>query len=178
MFVCNKKVVNRQPFLFSTVNTYANKRNKQMNLLEAKTLTLDLMTQHGLTYEGWSFNWHNKKRSFGTCSHRKKIIFLSKILTPQLDIDAVTNTILHEIAHALVGSGHGHNTIWQRQAIAIGCDGLRCSDHKVEVDAKYLAECDCGITHKAHRRPKRNHWCKCKGRAFDPTQILQYVQQY
>ncbi len=148
-----------------------------MDLFQAENLAKSLMFKHDLSL--WSFNWNNRKQSFGVCSHRKKTIFLSKILTPQLDVDAVTNTILHEIAHAMVGAGHGHDYVWQRQALAIGCDGQRCNSHEVTVQAKYLADCNgCGITHKAHRRPKRSHWCKCNARGFNPDYALQYVQQY
>lgn len=148
-----------------------------MNLLEAKTLAINLMQKHDL--KGWSFNWNNRKRSFGVCNYTKKQILLSKVLTPHLEIEAVTNTILHEIAHALVGAGHGHNRVWRAKAIEIGCNGERCSNHKTDIKAKYEAECDgCGHTHKAHRKPKRTAWCRCTARSFKPELALNFVQQF
>jgi predicted SprT family Zn-dependent metalloprotease len=148
-----------------------------MELNEAKKLALNLMSDHNLNH--WSFKWHNKKRAFGTCYYRKMAIGLSQILIPQMTVEAVTNTILHEIAHALVGGGHGHGYVWRNKAIEIGCDGNRTNNHNVEVEAKYVAICKgCGERITAHRKPKRKHWCKCNGRSFDPEMQLEYIQQY
>ncbi len=36
--------------------------------------------------------------------------------------EEVKNTLLHEIAHALVGPGHRHNRVWRQKAREIGCD--------------------------------------------------------
>jgi predicted SprT family Zn-dependent metalloprotease len=147
-----------------------------MELHKAQTLAIELMKKHDLF--NWSFAFNNRKRSFGVCNYTRKTIFLSKVLTPEITEDEARNTILHEIAHALVGSGHNHDYVWQRKAIEIGCSGERCSNHKVEIEAKYEATCDCGSIHKAHRRPKRTHWCSCKGRAFNPLESLTYVQNF
>ena len=150
-----------------------------MDLLEAKELTIELMTEHGLIASGWLFNWNNRKRAFGVCNHTKKQILLSQALTPSLKVEAVTNTILHEIAHALVGKGHGHDNVWRRKAIEIGCNGQRCSNHPTDIQAKYEAECiGCGYKHKAHRRPKRKAWCRCTNRSFKAELVLNYVQQF
>jgi len=148
-----------------------------MDLIQAETLAKSLMFRHDI--QNWTFAWNNRKTSYGVCSYRRKTIFLSKILTSQIDVDAVTNTILHEIAHALVGSVHKHDSVWQRKAIEIGSDGQRCNDHNVTVQAKYLADCNnCGKTHKKHRRPKRNRWCICTNHSFDPNMKLIFIQQY
>ncbi len=145
-------------------------------LTQIEALAIDLMNQHGL-YD-WSFAWSKAKRINGTCSHRKKQIRLSAILSPIRNITEVKNTILHEIAHALVGSGHGHDYVWFNKAIEIGCNGQRCSNDKVDIQAKYEANCDCGRVHKAHRRPKRSKSCICKGRMFNSLDTLNFVQQY
>ncbi len=147
-----------------------------MELHKASTLAINLMNKHNLW--GWNFEWNNRKRAFGLCSHRKKTIFLSKILIVQVDEIGVTNTILHEIVHALVGAGQGHNSIWRNKAIEIGCNGQRCSNHNTNIEAKYVATCDCGVVHNAHRKPKVSHWCKCKGRRFNPLESLRYVQMF
>ena len=149
-----------------------------MNIHEAKRLALQLMSQHGLT--DWNFDFNNRKHAFGVCSYRRKTIFLSRLTTPQMPDDGVKNTILHEIAHALVGHSHGHDHVWRSKAIEIGCDGSRTNHYdEVNLRYKYLAECPCcGITHKASRLPKRGHWCKCTGRSFRPQDKLNYIQQY
>lgn len=150
-----------------------------MNLSEAKQLTIELMTEHGLIASGWSFDWNNRKRAFGVCNYTKKTIFLSKALTPSLKVEAVTNTILHEIAHALVGRSHGHDNVWRRKALEIGCNGQRCSNHVVDIQSKYEAECVCcGHKHKAHRQPKRTSWCRCTNRRFKQEEALKFVQNY
>jgi hypothetical protein len=35
-------------------------------------------------------------------------------------LDDIKNTILHEIAHAIVGENHGHRQVWQEKAIELG----------------------------------------------------------
>ena len=151
--------------------------NKQMNTLqEIKTLALDLMAEHNL--HDWTFVWSNAKRVMGSCNYSKKVIKLSAVASPLRDIKEVKNTILHEIAHALVGIGHNHDYVWTMKALEIGCNGDRCSSDEINIQAKYMVKCDCGQVHRAHRKPKREHWCRCKGRAFNPLETLQYVQQY
>jgi predicted SprT family Zn-dependent metalloprotease len=148
-----------------------------MELHKASTLAIDLMSKHNLW--GWTFEWNNRKRAFGVCNYSRKTIFLSKILTLEVSEEETLNTILHEIAHALVGVGHNHDRVWQLKALEIGCSAERCSNHKVEIEAKYEANCSgCGTVHKAHRRPKRTHWCKCSSRSFKPELALSYVQNF
>ena len=53
----------------------------------------------------------------------------------------IKNTILHEIAHALVGSQHGHSQIWRKKAREIGCDASRCH-HIVFSKPKYILTCN------------------------------------
>ena len=80
-----------------------------------------------LVYDTWTFKWNNRKRSFGVCDHASKTIQLSKFLTESQPIAEVLDTIKHEIAHALAGSGHGHNHVWKRYCKVVGCNGLRAS---------------------------------------------------
>ena len=37
-------------------------------------------------------------------------------------LDFILDTIRHEIAHALVGPGHGHSIVWQHAAKQVGAD--------------------------------------------------------
>lgn len=144
-----------------------------MTLQETRRLALDLMREHGLTFDGWTFEFDTARRRLGVCKHRKKVIGLSSYLLPYTKDEAIEDTILHEIAHALVGPKHGHDRVWQRQAIAIGCNGARCYDPKDDFHAgateqlatqsKYTLECpNCGKKTAVHRRPKRSKACgKC-----------------
>lgn len=125
-----------------------------------RVLAHDLMTEHGLVADGWTFDFNQRKTSCGLCSYSKKEITLSVHYIGKVDIDTTKNTILHEIAHALVGSGHGHDNIWRRKAIEIGCTGNRTANTSVQVEGKYVATCpSCGIVVYKHRKPKND--CSC-----------------
>ena len=149
-----------------------------MELHKAQVLANFLMHKHELTSKGWRFEFDTAKRRFCCCNHRYKKITLSKALVSINDEARVKNTILHEIAHALVGGGHGHDSVWRRKAIEIGCDGKRCytSENTVTPESKYVAVCNgCGRTHKRHRKPTRTSACGtcCKG-VFQSKYILEF----
>jgi predicted SprT family Zn-dependent metalloprotease len=96
-----------------------------MDLNQAEGMTRELMNDHGL--EGWTFAWDYHKSRYGSTNSARRIITLSKPLTYHRELMHVRNTILHEIAHAIVGVQHGHNIIWKTMAQRIGADGKRCS---------------------------------------------------
>ena len=129
-----------------------------MNLFEAGKLARSLMAEHGLNH--WCFAWSRAKKQLGLCDFIKETIYLSKILTPHREEKNVRNTILHEIAHALVGYGHGHNRVWRRKCIEIGGDGKRCesdiSSSQV-VTPKYLIinTLNNSLVQIYHRRPSK-----------------------
>ena len=152
-----------------------------MKLFEAKVLAIKLMDLHGLLDKGWHFDFDNAKRRFGVCNYRYKRIGLSKHLVELNDVARVKNTILHEIAHALVGHKNGHNDIWRAKALEIGCNGERCYDNS-EVstpEAKYEAVCvGCGHVHKKHKRPTKSASCgKCSSGRYNETYRLVWKTQ-
>jgi len=57
----------------------------------------------------------------GDCDHRSRTIRFSKHYIMS-DPAQITDTILHEIAHALVGSNHGHDRTWKLKAMEVGAD--------------------------------------------------------
>mgnify|MGYP006269758801 CR=1 FL=1 len=140
-----------------------------MKLFEAKALAINLMNEHGLLDSGWHFEFDNAKRRFGVCNFRYKRI-------------GIKNTILHEIAHALVGRNHGHDWVWRAKAIEIGCDGHRCYNSQVVATpkSKYEAVCKgCGTTHKKHKRPTRSSSCgKCSGGRYNEKFKLEWKVNY
>jgi hypothetical protein len=87
---------------------------------DVRTLAVKLMTKHGLIESGWRFEWDKAETRIGCCHYGSKRITLSKLLVPNLPRSEVRNTILHEIAHALVGPRRGHGPIWQAKAIEVG----------------------------------------------------------
>ena len=149
-----------------------------MDLYKAQQLAVELMEKHNLFETGWRFGFDTAKRRFGCCNYTYKKITLSSALVSVNDEARVKNTILHEIAHALVGRGHGHDAVWRREAIKIGCDGNRCYTIKNTVvpESKYIAVCNsCGHIHRKHRTPTRTTACGtcCKG-AFQSKYILEF----
>ena len=111
-----------------------------MELNVVKMLADKLLDEHGLIEKGWRFSFDRAKRRAGSCKFSKKEITLAKAYAEQQEGIEIKNTILHEIAHALVGSQHGHSQIWRKKAKEIGCDASRCH-HIVFSKPKYVLTC-------------------------------------
>lgn len=127
-----------------------------MDLNEAKTLTLDKMREHGL--HDWSFKFSRSLSLFGQCSYSTKTIKLSQPLTEVNTVDHVTDTILHEIAHALVGPGQGHGSLWKRTAIQLGATP-RAATHGVSAPSRYFAMHTCGQVYRRNRLSASKTYC-------------------
>ncbi len=152
-----------------------------MDLALAKRLAIKLMTEHGLIEKGWSFDFDNSKRGFGYCNYRLTTIGLSKPLTMLNDEVQVRDTILHEIAHALVGGYNNHNHIWKAKAIEIGCNGkLFYGDEVKKPKSKYILLCNtCGLQCPMYRKPSRQYSCnKCHPRSYNEKFKMDIIQQY
>lgn len=120
-----------------------------------------LLTRHRL--DGWSFAFDHAKRRGGACHYGRKAISLSLGFAEAASDAEVEDTILHEIAHALVGRRHNHDAIWQAKARAIGCTAERC--HAVEFTPHPLtARCVNGCFAIGRHRRRRNMRCRrCGG---------------
>ena len=87
---------------------------------------LDFAKQKLKEYElDYTVGYDNKKTSHGYCSYRKKHISFSSYAVSQLTESQQKALALHEIAHAIVGAGHGHNKVWRDTCLAIGGNGQR-----------------------------------------------------
>jgi predicted SprT family Zn-dependent metalloprotease len=141
-----------------------------MTQADAKRLALELMKAHGL--RGWSFAFDRAVTRFGSCNERRRRITLSAKLTELNDAAAVRDTILHEIAHALVGIRAGHGPKWRKTALAIGCNGQRCYGDEVRAPAaKFIGTCPtCG--YKLHRLRRRRVSCGKCDRRFNPGHLI------
>lgn len=132
-----------------------------MDLTEAKILAEMYIEQYA---KGWRFAFDSAKRRFGCCNYSLGQISLSSSLVALNNMETVELTIKHEIAHAVVGYGHGHNNVWRRKLIEIGGDGKRCySDNNVNIpEANYILTCpNCGKTVKRHRLTDRSKRMAC-----------------
>lgn len=147
-----------------------------MNLNEAMRLANELMLKHGLV--DWRFKFDKARRRFGCCKYRYKTITLSAPITELNGESEVRDTILHEIAHALVGGGHGHDRVWKRKAVEIGCTGERCyNPEEISTpESKYIAICpSCNHVHKKHRKKRVRSSCGfCSGGRFNEKYELKY----
>ncbi len=85
---------------------------------EVRKLALDLLATHNL--HDWSFAFNGRKQAMGLCVYHRRTIELSVYFVKRNSHEEILDTILHEIAHALVGPGHAHDAVWERKCLEIG----------------------------------------------------------
>lgn len=115
--------------------------------LTAKRMARQLMDEYGLT--NWEFKFDRAVKRFGQCLYGPKVISLSLPLTERNGEEEVKDTILHEIAHALVGPGQHHNDRWKEECVKVGARPVRCYDGMAvkQPPAKWKLTCpNCGHT--------------------------------
>jgi hypothetical protein len=138
------------------------KRASENRLKEVRALALAKMAEWGLRPPAWVFRFDRARRRLGQCRFpsvgRPGVISVSAyhaLLNPHGE---VVNTVLHEIAHALVGPEHGHGEVWKEKAREVGARPERCGNIRTPVAAPWAFVCPapCGTEHKKFRRPKHN----------------------
>ena len=123
-----------------------------MKIVEAEALIKPIMNEY---IPDWDFRWDRATRRFGCCYQNLKRITLSKTLTELNEWDDVKDTLLHEIAHALAGEGHGHDWLWKDKCELIGARPERCYPNYIKrPPKKYKGICpECGqIVYGCRRR--------------------------
>ena len=131
----------------------------------------DLMHQHNL--EGWQIQFDHARRRAGLCDYNRKVISLSRHYVRHAEAAHITDTLLHEIAHALVGPKHGHDAVWRQKARQIGCSATRC--HSLNFSGeRWLMVCPNGCFEVGRHRRKKGLVCaKCKS----PVQYVAAANQ-
>ena len=121
----------------------------------------ELLTRHGL--KGWSFAFDAAKRRGGACHFAKRKITMAAGFAAAADEAEIEDTLLHEIAHALVGPRHQHDAVWQAKAREIGCSARRC--HAVVFsEPGLIARCVNGCFAIGRHRRRRHMRCRrCGG---------------
>ena len=155
--ILNSAVDNRKPqsIIQQLAKRLSFNRGLQMDKINhGMVLARALMDQHGLT--NWVLKTDDAKRRFGCCDYNSRQISISRRHYLYSRDEDIKDTILHEIAHALVGPGHGHNRVWKAKCVEIGAKPLRCGKTASEAyneDAKWFTEC-CGKKGFRYRKPR------------------------
>ena len=117
--------------------------------------------KYNLPWE-WTFKLDNAFLRCGMCDYDNWNITISKpyLLHKNRLKSEIINTLLHEIAHALVGYENSHNNIWREKALEIGCDGEPCNRIALFVEPKYYLTCSkrC-YSQPRYRKSKCNKLC-------------------
>ena len=90
---------------------------KIMEISQAIKLGDELLEKYNL--EGWIIKSDNARVRFGQCRRWQKTISISKTLVELNSEEKVRETILHEIAHALI-TARGHGVEWKTMAMRVG----------------------------------------------------------
>lgn len=145
-----------------------------MELAAAHSLALTLFDKHGLD---WGFGWDHARRRAGQTNFTHRKITLSKPLTLLCTEEQVRETILHEIAHALVGPDHGHGPVWKQMARRVGAQPRRLTAPDFpKAAAPWQAVCAAGHSHERFRRPTRPVSCGRCSRRFSREHLLTWVR--
>lgn len=134
---------------------------------------------HGLYQCGWRFKIDTAKSRLGHCRYHLHEIAISEWILN--DMAAVYDTILHEIAHALVGPFHGHNKVWKAKCIEIGANPERTGTAQNIADedkGAWRSVCsNCGHEHHMHRKTNRmtDKACtKCKPAPLKKRRLIMW----
>lgn len=147
-----------------------------MELDEAAEMARGLMTEHGLP--GWRLVLDGARTRAGVCRPGRREIGLSRHLTVLHSPAEVRDTVLHEIAHALVGSRHGHDAVWRATAVRIGGSGSRLVPREApRLEGEWVGVCAAGHRVTAHRRPLRVKTCSRCSPTFDLVGLISWTRR-
>lgn len=155
-----------------------------MDLLDAEDLVIDKMGEYGLLRDGWHFQWDRAKTRAGICSPRQKLIGMSEIVIAINDEAFALDTILHEIAHALVPVNvKAHGVEWKEMAAKLGADpDFSVYDELNRPEPKWVGSCPvCDWECKRYRlkRGMRVTSCpSCSPLVYSEEFNLIWVQNY
>ena len=155
------------PYAMLTVIDRA--RERECTLAEVEALAGDLLARHmaesGLD-PAWSFGFDLATSRGGVCRPAQKRINLSVSYCHRAKRAEIVDTLLHEIAHAIVGVRHQHDAVWRAKARAIGCTAERCHDVS-HTPARWVGACGCGqrwLRQRLSRHLRRGARCaRCDG---------------
>lgn len=124
----------------------------------------DLMDSHGL--HDWKLGFTDHRgRTLGSTTHASRTISLSAAHMVVIPAAERRDTVLHEIAHALLPPGENHGWRWQAKAREVGASPERHGDVGEELNAiaKVIGTCPMGHVSRRDRKPSRTMACGKEG---------------
>lgn len=113
-----------------------------MSRIDFEQRIKELFERYGLAQKGWYWQYSDGVRTLGNCNHWQKKIKISRHLVELNDWEKVKDVVLHEIAHALVGVGHGHDRTWKSKCIELGCSPYSMCKDKLDMPKeRYMHFC-------------------------------------
>lgn len=108
----------------------------------------------------------------GLCVYHRRTIELSIHFVERNPEEEIRDTVLHEIAHALVGHRHGHGPVWQEKCLEIGARPVRCGQAEMP-EGQWKARCgSCGKQFDRHRKPRRLRGWFCQACGPDRGKLV------
>lgn len=146
------------------------------DLNRVRTWANALITLH--LDETWSFGFDNAKTRAGLCNFTAKRITVSRYLAARFEDDAIHQTLLHEVAHALAGPRAGHGATWRAIAADLGYEGGRLHDGPIADElAPWVGTCPAGHVIHRYRRPTRPMACGRCSRRYDPAHAIRWTRR-
>lgn len=105
--------------------------------------TQKLLTDRKLT--GWKVIFEHSISRAGRCRHDEKTISYGVPFLLYASDAERANTVLHEVAHAITGAGHGHELTWKNNFLKLGGNGSVSSHYPdsiyTEANFTWLGTC-------------------------------------
>jgi predicted SprT family Zn-dependent metalloprotease len=139
-------------------------RHRLERLKRVHAAAVALLKKHGLS--AWTFRFDHSTRRAGCCCFQERLISISLNMALHAADGDIQDTLLHEIAHALVGKRHHHDAVWRAKAREIGGSGRRC--HRLQfVPPRYAVTCENHCwTQTAERRTPQLVCRSCGGKVL------------
>ncbi|HPQ80046.1 MAG TPA: SprT-like domain-containing protein [Candidatus Dojkabacteria bacterium] len=125
---------------------------------------------------GWTFEWSNTKRTIGDCNFKAHTIRISRFYLPLMSEEELKDTFLHELAHALLGMGYGHNQMFYDMCRKVGCKNPNKDVDVPLHNYRFKAVCSrCGFTTFKNRRNVNGACPKCCNGVYNKKYLLDWI---
>ena len=104
--------------------TATDRRSRATRLKDVAAEARNLMDRCGL--DEWTLRFSSATKMLGKCRSQQKLILISRSHAVHDAPEQVTDTIRHEIAHALAGPEAGHGPAWRALARQLGATPRSC----------------------------------------------------